>query len=135
MIRTYRELRTFETFLERYEYLRLGAMVGESTFGFDRYINQSFYRSKKWKDVRNRVIIRDDGCDLGIEDRKIFDKIVIHHITPITFDQIENEDPALFDMDNLICTSHATHQAIHFGDASLLPPVPIERFPGDTVLW
>jgi len=136
IIRTYTELVRIPTFEERYEYLRLSALVGEKTFGFERYLNQVFYRSPEWKMVRREVIRRDNGCDLGIEGRDIPGKIEIHHINPISVEDVENGSDLLLDMDNLICTSPATHKAIHYGDASLLTPSePISRRPNDTCPW
>ena len=110
-------------------------MVGKETFGFDRYLNQAFYTSSIWKSVRDKVIIRDEGCDLGIEGYPIFGKVIIHHLNPITSDELEHDDRSLLDLDNLICTSLNTHNAIHFGDERLLPSLPKERRPGDTLLW
>ena len=135
MIKTYRELSRLPTFEERYEYLRIGGIVGRETFGFDRYLNQVLYQSPEWKRVRNDVIIRDDGCDLGILDREIFGRITVHHINPITLEDIERRARCVFDLNNLISTSHNTHNAIHYGDASLLPQLPKERRKGDTSLW
>lgn len=134
-IRTYREMSRLETFEERYDYLKLTGVVGESTFGQDRYINQMLYRSKRWKSVRDRVVIRDGGCDLGIEGREIFDKIIIHHMNPLSLWDIENESDRVFNLDFLVCTTLLTHNAIHFGDDSFLKKLPKERFPGDTLLW
>ena len=135
MTKTYRELTRLRTFEERYEYLKIGGAVGRETFGFDRYLNQSFYRSREWRHCRNDIIVRDDGCDLGIEDRQIFGRIIVHHINPITLEDIEYARDCVFDHNNLICTSHNTSNAIHFGDASLLPTLPKERRKGDTSLW
>ena len=136
IIRTYNELSKLKTFEERYEYLRLSAMVGDKTFGFDRYLNQSFYRSPEWKRVRREVIIRDNGCDLGIEDREIKTRIEIHHITPITLSDLENGSPLVYDMNNLICTSPSTHKAIHYGESNLITPsTPTIRKPNDTCPW
>lgn len=134
MIRTYRELSKLKTFKERYEYLRLGAIVGESTFGFDRFLNQKFYRSKEWRRTRDKIIIRDNGCDLGLEGYEIRDRIYIHHMNPVAVDDLDDWDKIL-NPDYLICASLDTHNAIHFGDESLLPKTPIERKPGDTKLW
>lgn len=134
-IRTFSELSRLTTFEERYEYLRLGGEVGIATFGYDRYLNQAFYHSKEWQWVRNEIIIRDNGCDLGMEDYDIKSRIYIHHMNPILLEQIEERDPSILDPEFLICVSHQTHNAIHFGDASLLPQLPIERKPGDTTLW
>lgn len=134
-IRTFSELSRLKTFEERYEYLRLGGEVGIATFGYDRYLNQALYHSDPWKEIRNEIIIRDNGCDLGIEDYNIKTRIYIHHMNPVTPEQIEERDPSILEPEFLICVSHQTHNAIHFGDASLLPQLPIERKPGDTTLW
>ena len=133
--KSYYEVARLHTFQERYQYLRLRGVVGKETFGFDRYLNQAFYTSSIWKSVRDKVIIRDEGCDLGIEGYPIFGKIIIHHLNPITSDELEHDDRSLLDLDNLICTSPNTHNAIHFGDERLLPSLPKERRPGDTLLW
>lgn len=136
IIRSYNTLKRLKTFEERYEYLRLGGKVGGETFGYDRIFNQAFYKSRDWKQTRRDVIVRDGGCDLGIEDREIFDKIIIHHMNPITLEQIEEGGPELFDPRYLICVSQATHNAIHYGDASLLVKTNfVERKPGDTCPW
>ncbi len=135
MFKSYSELRQLQTFEERFEYLKLGGTVGRRTFGFDRYLNQSFYNSREWKRVRNDIIVRDGACDLGIPDRAIYGKIIVHHITPITIDDVEQGADCLFNPDNLICTSHNTSEAIHYGDASLLTQIPKERQKGDTTLW
>ena len=136
MILSYSELITLPTFEERYRYLRQSGIVAEETFGGHRYLNQAYYRSAEWRQTRNRVIIRDNGCDLGMEGYEIRDRVYIHHINPITADDILNRSPALFDMENLICVSFNTHQAIHYGDESLLPIISFnERTPGDTKLW
>lgn len=135
MIRTYSELQRFSTFKERFEYLSLKGQVGEETYGFDRWINQQFYRSREWKQVRNRIIVRDSGCDLGIAGREIRDHIIIHHMNPILIDDIRDSSKYLLDPEYLICTSHTTHEAIHYGDESLLISEPIERKPNDTCPW
>lgn len=135
MIRRYSELIRLETFDERYEYLRIGGIVGEDTFGFDRYLNQEFYRSTEWRRVRRDVIARDMGCDLGIADREIYGKIIVHHMNPITVDDISEASEFLLNPDYLICTCELTHNAIHFGDKSLLPQPPVERRPFDTCPW
>lgn len=135
MIRTYTELCKLRTFEDRYQYLRLNGVVGESTFGFDRYLNQLLYVSGKWRSTRDKIIIRDNGCDLGITDREIYSRILVHHINPITIEDIELERYVLFDPENLICSSKNTHDAIHFGDESLLFKMPIERRPNDTCPW
>ncbi len=135
MIKTYNEMMQYTSFEERYKYLRLYGFIGEDTFGFNRYINQSFYSSQDWKSVRSKVIIRDNGCDLGCSERPIYGPIQIHHITPVTLEQLENEDPLLFDLNNLVCTSIITHRAIHYGDEDSLIKDYVPRTPGDTKLW
>lgn len=135
MRRTYSELRHLETFEERFRYLALKGQVGRSTFGFDRWMNQEFYRSKEWRQARHGVIVRDNGCDLGIDGYEIHSGLYIHHLNPITPEQIENGDPAILDPDNLITVTHRTHNAIHYGDERLLPQPVVERRPGDTKLW
>lgn len=134
-IKTYSELITFPTFEERFRYLQLSGTVGESTFGFDRYLNQVFYRSQKWKDIRDFVIIRDCGCDLGVEGYEIYGRILIHHMNPITIKDIERESEFLLDPEYLITTVHNTHNAIHYGDESLLVTAPVERTKNDTCPW
>lgn len=136
-IRSYRELKRLKTFEERFEYLKLTGKVGGDTFGFDRYLNQHFYRSKRWKDVRNQVIIRDNGCDLGDEDYEIphGSRLIVHHMNPITIEQVENDDDILYNPEYLVCVSNNTHQAIHYGDVSLLPSTPLERRFNDTSPW
>lgn len=135
MIRTYSELIGYKTFLERFRYLVLNGKVGTSTFGHDRYLNQIFYSSPEWKKTRRRVIIRDEGRDLGVEGYDIHGTIYVHHINPITAEDIENRDSKLFDMDNLICCSGRTHEAITYGCEDLLPTDPIVRRPNDTCPW
>lgn len=135
MLRTYTELSKLNTFLERYEYLRLGGKVGEETFGFDRYLNQIFYKDPEWLEARDNVIIRDGGCDLGIPDREIKGKILVHHMNPVTKEQILRRDPVLFDPEYLICTIKSTHDAIHYGDGTLLMLDPIVRTKNDTCPW
>ena len=134
-IRTYSELITLPTFEERFKYLQLNGQVGESTFGFDRYMNQVFYRSQKWKSIRDFVIIRDCGCDLGVEGYDIHGKIIIHHMNPFSMRDIETESDFLLNPDFLICTTHNTHNAIHYGDENLLVTAPIERTKNDTCPW
>ena len=134
-IKTYRELIRIDNFEDRYRYLRLYGVVGQDVFGFDRYINQAFYTSRKWRSVRSEVIIRDNGCDLAIPDREIGGTIFIHHLNPISLEMFEHDDPLLFDLDNLVCVSRETHQAIHYGDESLLIKDYSPRRPGDTKLW
>lgn len=135
MIRKYSDLRRLSTLRERYEYLRLGGRVGETTFGFDRWINQMFYRSAEWKQVREEVIVRDNGFDLGAEDAPILGAHLIHHMNPLTVEDIEQGTENLLDPEYLITTSLKTHNAIHYGDESLLPMPFVERRPGDTRLW
>ena len=134
-IKTYSELITIPTFEERYRYLRLTGRVGEETFVFDRYLNQIFYNSREWKDIRDYVIVRDGGCDLGIADREIFGKILIHHMNPIRQEDILRRSKFLLDPEYLISTVHNTHNAIHYGDESLLILTPIERTKNDTCPW
>lgn len=134
-IRTYNELFLLETFEERFHYLELKGTLGESTFGFDRWINQAFYRSREWKNVRNKVIVRDNGCDLGIPGYEIYSGLIVHHMNPVTLEEIKHGDENLFDPNYLITTSLQTHNAIHYGDENLLPRGPIERKAGDTKLW
>lgn len=133
--KSYSELIRYRTFIERYEYLRLFGRVGEETFGSRRYLNQKFYGSKEWREVKRQIILRDNGCDLGIDDRAISRGLVIHHINPVTLDDILKGSDLLFDPENLICVSTQTHQAIHYGDSSLLVLDPVERMPNDTCLW
>lgn len=135
MIRTYSELITLPTFLDRFEYLRLNGKVGEETFGYYRYLNQVFYRSAEWKKIRNLVIVRDNGCDLGLSGYDIHGKVYIHHMNPITADDIRNRSEFLLNPDYLICVSHMTHEAITYGDKSLLLLEPIERTKNDTCPW
>lgn len=134
-LRRYRDLKRIPSFEGRYEYLRIGGLVGESTFGFDRYLNQLLYASDRWKKVRNEVIIRDNGCDLGIEGYDLHNKIIVHHMNPITIEDVTEVRDDIFNPEYLICVSQRTHNAIHYGDQSLLPQLPIERRPGDTCLW
>ena len=134
--KSYSELITLPTMKERYKYLRLDSSVGDPTFGSNRYLNQLFYASREWHDVRREVILRDDSCDLGIVDYLIYNKPVVHHINPITMRDIEERNfDKLLDPENLITTSYLTHQAIHFGDETLIPTPFVERRPGDTCLW
>ena len=134
-IRTYSELIKIPTYEERFEYLKIGGRIGEETFGSERYFNQRFYRSSEWKSIRNKIILRDNGCDLGCSDRPIPGKIIIHHINPILIEDIDQGTEFLLDPEYLICVSQNTHNAIHYGDISLLPKDPIERRPYDTCPW
>ena len=135
IIKTYSELTKLPTFKERFEYLKLNGAVGQITFGGKRWLNQHFYRSAKWKRIRDEVIIRDNGCDLGDEDYPIYGKILIHHMNPLLMDDISNESGFLLDPEFLITTTHDTHNAIHYGDDSLLMQNPIARLPNDTCPW
>lgn len=135
IIRTYSELILLPTFEERYEYLRLGGKVGEETFGFDRYLNQLFYKSDEWLAIRDEVIIRDFGCDLGMRDREIRSRILIHHMNPITKEDILHRTKFLLNPEYLITTTKNTHDAIHYGDESLLIKAPVERSKYDTCPW
>ena len=134
-IRTYSQLKQLQTFEERYDYLKLGGVVGEDTFGFDRYLNQNFYRSREWKRVRDEVIMRDNGCDLGIDGYEIRGKILIHHMNPITSEDIHHVSDHLLNPEYLICVTHRTHNAIHYGDENLIVTAPIERTQNDTCPW
>ena len=133
-IRRYSELCRIQTFEGRFDYLKLHGVVGESTFGFDRYLNQVLYRSSEWKKVRNAVIVRDDGCDMGLDDYPA-NRIIVHHMNPLLVEDLENHSDMIFDPEFLICVSFNTHNAIHFGDEALLPKLPVERKPGDTCPW
>lgn len=134
--KSYSEVMRIPSFIDRYRYLRLFGKVGNDTFGWDRYLNQVLYKSKEWRDFRNKVIVRDNGCDLAHSDRPIIGgKILIHHINPLTVEDLESHNPVIFDMDNVICVSNDTHQAIHYGDDNLLAKDPIIRRPNDTCPW
>lgn len=135
MIRTYSELCSLKTFDERFEYLKLNSSVGKSTFGFDRYVNQQFYRSKEWRRIRDQIIVRDNGCDLGVEGYDIPGHIVIHHMNPISITDITDVTDYLMNPEYLITTTHRTHNAIHYGDISLLNSGVIERSKNDTCPW
>lgn len=135
MIRTYSELIKIKTFEGRFDYLKLNGAVGEDTFGFDRYLNQHFYRSKEWKELRNKIIVRDLGCDLGVDGYEVFGKIIIHHMNPIRMTDILDQTEYLMNPEYLITTSHLTHNAIHYGDTGLLPKEPVERRPFDECPW
>ena len=135
MNRYYSELITLPTFIERFRYLKLDGSVGMDTFGHDRWLNQVLYRSAEWKRFRNGIIVRDNGCDLGDPDRPIFGKILIHHINPLTIEDVLNRSPKIFDEENVICTQLITHNAIHYGDESILYQEPITRKPNDTCPW
>ena len=134
-IRTYSELITINTFEDRFKYLQLNGSVGSETFGFDRYLNQAFYRSQEWKRIRDEIIVRDYGCDLGIKGREIFGKIYIHHMNPVTPKDIVDATRFLLDPEYLICMTHSTHNAVHYGDESLLQKGPVARKKNDTCPW
>lgn len=134
-IRTYAELAKLETFEERYAYLRLDGRVGEDTFGFDRYLNQRFYHSGEWRRIRDYIIARDNGCDLGVPGYEIYGRIYIHHMNPISVKDIEEARDNLMNPEYLVCVTHSTHNAIHYGDQSMLLTGPIERRPNDTCPW
>lgn len=134
-LRSYEELSRLTSFEERFRYLRLNGSVGKDTFGFDRYLNQKFYRSPEWKRVRDMVIVRDNGCDLGVAGYTIPSRIIIHHMNPITARDIDSMSGCLLNPDFLICTTHQTHNAIHYGDENLLPKAPVERYANDTCPW
>ena len=137
IIKRYSELIRLHTAEERFNYLKLPGSIGESTFGFSRYLNQEFYTSKEWRDFRREMILRDNGCDMGLPDREIppGGKIILHHINTLTLEDIEEQGEALFDPENVICVSDRTHNAIHYGDISLLASGPVVRRPNDTCPW
>ncbi len=135
MIRTYAEMAQFDSLEDRFEYLALRSSVGMSTFGFDRWLNQQFYTSQAWRQVRNRVIVRDGGCDLGVPGYDIHSRAIIHHMNPIDVSQLVQGDQSVLDPEYLVCTTHNTHNAIHYGDRNLLPKQYVERRVGDTKLW
>ena len=134
-IRTYSELIQLPTFEDRFNYLRLDGVVGKDTFGFDRYLNQQFYRSSEWRRVRDQVILRDCGCDLGIEGYEIPSRVLIHHMNPISIEDLQSMSDLLMNPEYLICVSHRTHNAIHYGDESVIATTPIERSQNDTCPW
>mgnify|MGYP003399573230 FL=1 len=134
-IRTYSELITIPTFEERFEYLQLKGSVGKDTFGYDRYLNQVLYRSPEWKRLRNQIIIRDGGCDLACDGYDIYGKVLIHHLNPITVEDVLARSRKVFDPDNLVCVTHNTHNAIHYGDSDLLVTGVITRTKNDTCPW
>lgn len=134
-IRTYKELSKLHTFDERFNYLKLTGIVGESTFGYDRWLNQRFYTSNEWKSVRDFIIVRDNGCDLGIAGYEIHRGLIVHHMNPVSLNDIINNPELILDPEFLITTSHRTHNAIHYGNADNRPRIVIERKPGDTTLW
>ena len=135
MIKTYSELMSFSTYEERFRYLQLKGAVGKDTFGYDRYLNQILYNSQEWKRFRDKIIIRDNGCDLACEGYDIHGRILVHHINPIRVDDVVNRNPIVFDPENVVCVTHNTHNAIHYGDESLLILAPVERTKNDTCPW
>ena len=135
MIKTYSELIAFPTYEERFRYLQLKGAVGKDTFGYDRYLNQILYNSQEWKRFRDKIIIRDNGCDLACEGYDIHGRILVHHINPIRVDDVVNRNPIVFDSENVVCVTHNTHNAIHYGDESLLILAPVERTKNDTCPW
>lgn len=136
MIRTYSELVKFDSFVDRFNYLKLGGIVGAQTFGFERYLNQVFYKSIEWREARNTVTIRDEGCDLGVPGHEIYKYIIVHHMNPITMEDIIERNPIIFDPEFLITTVLKTHNAIHYGDDSILiDNTPIVRTKNDTIPW
>jgi hypothetical protein len=135
VIRTYEELIKRDTFLARFRYAVLGGQLGVATFGYERPLNQTFYASREWKRTRDLVIIRDNGCDLGVRENPIMDRVLVHHMNPIMVSDLTEFNPALLELEYLICVSTRTHNAIHFGDESQLPSPIVERMPGDTKDW
>jgi hypothetical protein len=135
VVRTYHELSQLETFEDRYDYLKLSGKPGARTFGFDRWINQRFYKSREWKRVKNYVITRDNGCDLGVIGYEIYSGLLVHHMNPISVEDVKHGIEWILDPNFLITTSHQTHNAIHYGDERLLPRGPVKREAGDTTLW
>jgi hypothetical protein len=134
-IRTYSHLSGLKTFRDRYEYLKLDGLVGRDVFGRDRYLNQEFYRSEEWRSIRDFVIVRDNGLDLGCSGFEIPGKIIVHHMNPMTVEDIIHSNEEIFNPEFLISTSSKTHLAIHYGDKNLLPRLSFDRKPGDTKLW
>ena len=135
MLRTYSELLTIPTYEERFDYLNLNGVVGKDTFGFNRYLNQAFYQSEEWKRLRNHIIVRDSGCDMAMDDHEIKGSIYIHHLNPITVEDVLNRSLDIINPEFLVCVSYNTHNAIHYGDKELLPKGPTVRTPNDTCPW
>lgn len=135
LIRTYSELVRLPTFEERFRYLRLSGLIGESTFGFDRYLNQALYTSQEWRRMRREIVMRDNGCDMAMPDYEIGEKIIVHHMNPLTIKDVEDRNDDIFNPEYLVCVSHNTHNAIHYGDEELLPKLPVERKPNDMCPW
>ena len=134
-VRTFSEMRRFDSFEDRFKYLKLDGSVGVATFGFDRYINQKFYRSREWKQLRDVVILRDNGCDLGVDGYEIHERVLIHHMNPMTSSDLIHGSDDILNPEFLITVTHATHNAIHYGDESLFIKTPVERFKNDTIPW
>lgn len=134
-VRCYKELKRIDDYYERFKYLQLRGEVGASTFGWERYLNQMLYRSQRWRKVRDEVIIRDNGCDLAHPDFEIRFRIIVHHMNPLSVEDIELDRDIIYDPEFLICTTQMTHNAIHYGDEDLLPRLPVTRHPGDTCPW
>lgn len=135
LVKSYHQMLQYEDFTERFEYLKLRGNIGEMTFGSHRYVNQNFYTSKRWQSVRSQVIIRDNGCDMACENYPIGGIIHIHHINPVTLEMFENDDPCLYDLNNLVCVSSQVHRAIHYGTSVMELQDYVPRKPGDTKLW
>lgn len=135
MIRTYSQMAEFDTLEDRFDYLQLRSSIGLATFGHDRWLNQDFYSSRVWRQIRQKVIVRDGGCDLGVPGYDIHSRVIIHHMNPIDADQLVQGDPSVLDPEFLVCTTHNTHNAIHYGNRNLLPKQYVERSVGDTKLW
>lgn len=135
MIRTYSQMAQFDTLEDRFDYLQLRSSIGLATFGHDRWLNQDFYSSRIWRQVRQKVIVRDGGCDLGVPGYDIYSRVIIHHMNPIDTEQLVQGDPSVLDPEFLVCTTHRTHNAIHYGDRNLLPKQYVDRSVGDTKLW
>lgn len=134
-VRTYTELRRIASFEDRFKYLAVHSSIGVATFGFERWLNQAFYTSSVWRTCRHLVIVRDRGCDLGVEGYEVHDKVIVHHMNPVTVQQVEDRDPSIFDPEFLISVSHNTHNAVHYGNEKLLAKPLVERRPNDTKLW
>lgn len=134
-LRTYSEMIKLKTFKERFDYLKLDGMVGNITFGYDRYLNQMFYRSPEWRRIRDRVISRDNGCDLGVDGKTIYGRLIIHHMNPVTISDVVSRSSIILDPEYLICVGDITHNALHYGDYSLIPSAPADRKPNDTCPW
>ena len=135
MTRTYTEMMSYDSFDDRFAYLRLDGRVGKDTFGYDRYLNQAFYKSAEWKRIRNEIILRDNGCDLAHPDYQIVGRVYIHHLNPVTKKDVLDRSSILLNPEYLVCVSYDTHQAIHYGDENLLQPDLVERKPNDTCPW